>query len=223
MNILKTISAKAMGAATVGALAVCVPAAAVLAPAAPAAAQARAGSLHRAERALRAITTMKADFTQTDRSGQALTGELTIRMPGRIRFEYSEDVNMLIVSNGRQLAIADYDVQQLERYPVSDSPLGALLDSNHDLKQYGRVVSTNSPSVVSIAVSDPDKPEFPELTLIFVEKPSAPGGLELSAWVALDSQNIRTTVRLSNHRYGMSIPDSAFRYRDPRGTSRRPG
>lgn len=223
MDILKTIFTKALGAASVGALAVCMPVA-VLAPAAPAAAQASSNtSLARAERALRAITTMKADFTQTDRSGQTLSGELTIRMPGHIRFEYSDDVNMLIVSNGRQLAVADYDVQQLERYPVSDSPLGALLDPNHDLKQYGRVVSTNSPRVVSIAVSDPAKPEFPELTLVFVEKPSAPGGLELSAWVALDSQNIRTTVRLSNHRYGMAVPDSTFRYRDPRGTSRRPG
>ncbi len=222
MNNFKSIFAKAMGAASAGALAVCVPAA-VLAPAAPAAAQSgTSASLARAERALRAITTMKADFTQTDRSGQTLTGELTIRMPGHIRFEYSDDVNMLIVSDGRQLAIADYDVQQLERYPVSDSPLGALLDPDHDLEQYGRVVSTNSPRVVSVAVSDPDKPEFPELTLVFVEKAGAPGGLELSAWVALDSQNVRTTVRLSNHRYGMSVPDSAFRYRDPRGTSRRP-
>ncbi len=223
MDKLKNLTAKALGAATAGALAICVPAAAVLAPALPAAAQSSASSLERAERALRAITTMKADFTQTDRSGQTMSGELTIRMPGKIRFEYSDDVNMLIVSNGRQLAIADYDVQQLERYPVSDSPLGALLDPDHDLKQYGRVVSTNSPRVVSIAVSDPNKPEFPELTLVFVEKPSAPGGLELSAWVALDSQNVRTTVRLTNHRYGMSVPDSAFRYRDPRGTSRRPG
>ena len=57
--------------------------------------------------------------------------------------------------------------------------------------------------------------------MVFVRNPSAPGGLELTSWVALDSQNKRTTVRLSNHRYGMSVPDSAFTYRDPRNTSRR--
>lgn len=220
MDRLKALSIKALGAATAGALAVCAPVA-LLAPATPAAAQSDA-RLDRAVRALRSITTMKANFTQTDRGGQVLTGELTLRNPGRIRFEYSNDVNMLIVSNGRSLAIADYDVQQLERYPISDSPLGALLDPDKDLAQYGRVVATNSPQVISVAVSDPNKPEFPELTLIFVEKPGAPAGLELSAWVALDSQNVRTTVRLSNHRYGMSVPDSAFTYRDPRGTSRRP-
>jgi len=41
--------------------------------------------------------------------------------------------------------------------------------------------------------------------------------------VALDAQNKRTTVRLSNQRYGMSVADSTFNYRDPRRTTRRPG
>ena len=41
-------------------------------------------------------------------------------------------------------------------------------------------------------------------------------------FIALDAQNKRTTVRLSNQRYGMSVSDSTFTYRDPRRTSRRP-
>ena len=61
------------------------------------------------------------------------------------------------------------------------------------------------------------------IAMVFVRNPSAPGGLELSSWVALDAQNKRTTVRLSNQRYGVSVPNSAFTYRDPRRTSRRPG
>ncbi len=61
------------------------------------------------------------------------------------------------------------------------------------------------------------------ITLIFVKKAGAPGGLELVSWVALDSQNQRTTIRLSNHRYGVAVPDSTFRCKDPRVTTRRPG
>jgi hypothetical protein len=30
-------------------------------------------------------------------------------------------------------------------------------------------------------------------------------------------------VRLSNHRYGVAVPNSAFTFRDPRRSSRRPG
>jgi outer membrane lipoprotein-sorting protein len=225
MNSLKHISTRMLGAASAGALAILAPAilapAALVLPAAPAAAQS-ASQLDRAVRALRGITTLRADFTQSDRSGQTVSGTLTIKNPGRIRFQYSDDVNMLVVSNGSTLTLVDYDVQQVERYPIRNSPLGALLDPDRDVARYGSVVPTNSPGVISVAVNDPERPEFPQMTLIFVEKASAPGGLELASWVALDSQNSRTTVRLRNHRYGMSVSDSTFTYRDPRTAGRRP-
>ena len=220
MNRLKTLSARVLGAASAGALAILAPVA-LVAPAPPAAAQS-ATQVDRAVRALRAITTMRADFTQSDRSGQTVSGTLTLKNPGKIRFQYSDDVNMLIVSNGATLTMVDYDVQQVERYPIRNSPLGALLDPQRDVARYGRVVPTNNAGVISIAVQDTGRPEFPQITLIFVEKASAPGGLELASWVALDAQNNRTTVRLSNHRYGMSVADSTFTYRDPRRTGRRP-
>ena len=51
--------------------------------------------------------------------------------------------------------------------------------------------------------------------------PAAPGGLELNSWVALDSQNKRTTVRLANQRYGIPIPANTFRWNDPRSTGRK--
>jgi outer membrane lipoprotein-sorting protein len=219
-NLLIRISAKTWGAAAVGALVLSVPTTLAI-PAAPAAAQA-SGQLDRAVRALRAISTMRASFTQSDRTGQTLSGTLTLRSPGRIRFEYSQDVNMLIVSNGSTLTLVDYDVQQVERWPIRNSPLGALLDPNRDVVRFGRLVPTNSAGVVSIAVEDPSRPEYGQITLIFVERAGAPGGLELNSWVALDSQNTRTTVRLSNHAYGMSVPDSAFTFRDPRRSGRRP-
>ncbi len=221
MTNLKHRFTRIWGAAAVGALAVSAPAAVLMVPAAPVSAQAT-GQLQRAASALRAITTLRADFTQTDRNGQALNGTLTLRNPGRIRFQYSSDVNMLVVSNGSTLSVIDYDVQQVERWPIRNSPLGALLDPNRDISRYGRVVPTGAANVVSIQVADPDRPEIPQITLIFVEKAGAPGGLELASWVALDAQNSRTTVRLRNHRYGGSVPDSAFTFRDPRASSRRP-
>ncbi|HSG35597.1 MAG TPA: outer membrane lipoprotein carrier protein LolA [Sphingomonadaceae bacterium] len=201
-------------------LAAAVPAA-MIAPAIPAAAA--DARIDRAVAALRGISTLKADFVQTDRNGQRVTGVLTLKRPGKIRFEYEEAVNVLIVSNGSSLNFIDYDVRQVERWPIKNSPLGALLDPNRDVAQYGSLVPTNSPDVISIEVRDPDKPEFGMMNLIFVSKPSAPGGLELVSWVQLDAQNKRTTVRLTNHRYGVSVPESTFRWRDPRVTTRRPG
>jgi outer membrane lipoprotein-sorting protein len=185
----------------------------------PAAAQ--ADQLDQVVRALRSITTMRADFSQTDRSGQTLRGVLTLKNPGKISFDY-QGGDMRIVSNGRSLVFADYEVNQLQRWPIGNSPLGALLDPNRDVKRYGKLLPTSNPNVISVEVKDSSKPEYGTIAMVFVRNPSAPGGLELSSWVALDAQNKRTTVRLSNQRYGVSVPDSAFTYRDPRNTSRRP-
>ena len=206
-------------AAMAGALALAVPAAIAL-PAATAVAQ--ADKLDQVVSALRGISTMKADFTQTDRNGQSVRGELTLKNPGRIRFEYEKGVNMLVVSNGSRLTLIDYDVNQVQSWPIGNSPLGALLDPKRDVKRYGELQPTSNPNVISVAVKDPKKPEYGTFTFVFVRDAEAPGGLELNSWVALDAQNKRTTVRLSNQRYGVSVADSAFTYRDPRTTSRRP-
>jgi outer membrane lipoprotein-sorting protein len=177
--------------------------------------------LDQAVAALRGISTMRADFTQTDRNGQRVTGVMTLKRPGRIRFQYQQGVPMLIVSDGKALTMIDYEVRQVQRWPISNSPLGALLDPNRDVARFGTLQPTADPNVISIEVRDRSHPEYGVITLIFVRKPSAPGGLELTTWVALDSQNKRTTIRLANHQYGLAVSDNAFRWNDPRTPSRR--
>jgi outer membrane lipoprotein-sorting protein len=193
------------------------------APAAPeaAAAQSTEQQLDQVVAALRAITTMTADFTQTDRNGRTVRGKLTLKRPGKIRFEYEKGVNMLLVGDGKALTFLDYDVNQKQRWPIGNSPLGALIDPKREVKKYGKVVATGNPNVYSVQVKD--SRNGIAITLIFVKDAGAPGGLELTSWVALDAQNQRTTVRLSNQRYGMAVADSAFRYKEPRSSSRRSG
>jgi outer membrane lipoprotein-sorting protein len=222
MMSIKNIAITPLRAAIAGALAVSVPAASLLAPAAPATAQSQA-ELDRVVAALRGISTMKANFTQTDRKGQTVAGVMTLKRPGKIRFEYEKGVPMLLVSNGKSMTLVDYEVNQVQRWPISNSPLGALLDPNRDVKRFGKLVPTGHSDVVGVEVRDPKKPEFGVITLLFQRNAAAPGGLQLTNWVALDSQNHRTTVRLSGHRYGMAVAESAFTYRDPRRSSRRPG
>lgn len=197
------------------------PAGGMLAPA-PLAAQASAGDLDRVVTALRAISTLRADFSQTDRQGNTATGVMTLKRPGKIRFDYGKKSDFLVVSNGKSLYVVDYQVNQVERWPISNSPLGALFDPDRDVKRYGKLMPTGNADVISVEVRDPAKPEFGVINLIFVRNPSAPGGLQLSHWVALDAQNHRTTVRLANHRYGLAVADSTFTFRDPRKASRRP-
>src|SRR5690606_24280394 len=41
---------------------------------------------------LKAVDTMTADFSQTDRRGQVLNGALTLKRPGKVRFQYQKGV-----------------------------------------------------------------------------------------------------------------------------------
>lgn len=207
-------------ASAVALAALSVPAFLPVAPA-RAASPADARQLEQAVAALRGISTMKADFIQTDRKGQTVRGTLTLKSPGRIRFQYEKSAQMLIVGDGKALTMVDYGVRQVQRWPISDSPLGALLDPRRDVARFGKVQPTGNPAVVSIEVRDRSHPEYGVITLIFMRKPSAPGGLELTYWVALDSQNQRTTIALSNQRYGMAVADNEFRWNDPRLKARR--
>jgi outer membrane lipoprotein-sorting protein len=189
---------------------------------APVAAQS-AGDLDRVVAALREISTMRADFTQTDRQGTTVRGVMTLKRPGKIRFDYGKNADFLVISNGKSLYMVDYEVNQVERWPIGNSPLGALFDPGKDVKKFGKLVPTGNPDVLSVEVRDPKKPEFGMINLIFVRNSAAPGGFQLTHWVALDAQNNRTRVQLSNQRYGVAVADSTFTFKDPRRSARRPG
>ena len=181
-----------------------------------ASAQQPSDSLAQVNAYIRAVKSMTADFAQTDRNGQTLTGKLMLKQPGKIRFEYQKGVPLLIVGDGKSLTMIDYEVRQVQRWPIGNSPLGALLDPNRDLSKYGKVVPSGDPRILMVEARDPKRPEYGVITLIFQRKASAPAGLQMYGWVALDSQNNRTSIRLSNLRYGVPVADSAFKWRDPR-------
>lgn len=165
---------------------------------------------------MQAVTTMNATFTQTDRNGQSLTGKLLLKRPGHVRFEYQKGVPLLIVADGKALTMVDYEVKQVQRWPIKNSPLAALLDPGKDLSRFGKLVTTSNPNVVSVEVRDPKRPEYGTMTMIFIKQAGAPGGLTLNGWVALDSKNNRTTVRLGNVKFNQPIAQSSFSWRDPR-------
>jgi outer membrane lipoprotein-sorting protein len=165
---------------------------------------------------LKAVTTMTAGFTQTDRAGKVLSGTLTLKRPGKIRFQYQQGVPLLIVGDGKALTFIDYSVKQVSRWPIGNSPLSALLDPGKDSRNFARIVPAGDSRVVLAEARDPRRPEFGSITLAFARDGAAPSGLRLQGWVALDAQNNRTTVRLNNQQFNVAVSDQAFTWRDPR-------
>lgn len=165
---------------------------------------------------LKSVSTMTAAFAQTDRAGKTVTGMLTLKRPGRIRFQYEKGVPILIVSDGKALTFIDYSVKQVQRWPIGNSPLGVLLDPDKDLTRFAKLVQTGDPRLVVVEARDPKRPQYGVITLAFSREASAPAGLMLQGWVTLDSQGNRTSIRLTNQQFNATVSDEAFNWRDPR-------
>lgn len=184
-----------------------------IAIAAPAPAQ--TASLATVSAHLRGITTMTADFVQTDRNGKSLSGTLSLRQPGRIRFQYQKGVPLLIIGDGSALWMIDYSVRQVSRWPVGNSPLSVLIDPRKDMSRFARITPSAVPGQIMVEARDPKHPEFGTISIAFA-RGAGPGGLVLKGWTVLDAQNGRSTVRLTNQRFGMPISDGTFKWDDPR-------
>jgi len=176
---------------------------------------ASAASLDQVASHLRGITTMSADFVQTDRNGKSLAGRLSLRQPGKIRFQYEKGVPLLIVGDGKALTVIDYSVRQVSRWPTGNSPLSVLINPQKDMARFAKIVPSVVPGTIMVEARDPKHPEFGTITIAF-GRGAGPGGLQLQGWTVLDAQNGRSTVRLSNQRFGVPISDQTFKWDDPR-------
>jgi outer membrane lipoprotein-sorting protein len=113
------------------------------------------------------------------------------------------------------LTFIDYDVRDVQRWPINDSPLSILLNPGQDISRFGRV-TRNDAQVLMVEARDPRRREFGTITIAFAKVAGAPGGLILQGWNMVDAQNQRTNIRLSGQRFNVPVADSLFSYRDPR-------
>ena len=186
---------------------------AALVVAAPVVAAAPSPDLARLKAHLGAVQTMTANFTQIDDKGRVQNGTLQMKRPGRIRFEYGGG-DVLLVANGKTLNFLDYAVGQKSSWPLGRTPLGPLLSDSPDFNGKAQILPSNDSRVVVARAKNAG--QYGQLTLAFLRNGSAPGGLQLYGWTAIDPQNHKTTVRLSNVRFNVAVPESAFTYAEPK-------
>jgi outer membrane lipoprotein-sorting protein len=188
----------------------------MVALAAPVAA-AESPDLARLKSHISAVQTMTAEFSQTDYRGRTQRGTMQLKRPGRVRVEYAGN-DPLIVADGKSLIFLDYAVGQKSSYPLAKTPLAPLLSSSPDFNGRAQILPSNDPRVV---VARARNTSYGQITLAFLRSSSAPGGLQLYGWTGIDPQGHRTTVRLSNVRYNVAVPESAFAYAEPKKRAKR--
>ena len=184
-----------------------------LAAAGPALAAQGSPDLARLKAHLSAVQTMTANFSQTDAKGRVDSGSLQMKRPGRIRFAYSGG-DLLLVADGQRLTFLDYSVGQKSSWPLGRTPLGPLLSASPDFNGKAEILPSADSRVVVARARNSG--QYGQLTLAFLRSASAPGGLQLYGWTAIDPQGHRTTVKLSDVRFNVAVPDSAFTYAEPK-------
>lgn len=170
------------------------------------------------------VTSLKAKFRQVNPNGTIARGNMLLRRPGKIRFDYEDDYPFLIVSDGRILNLVDFEIGKVSKWPISDTPLKMLLGTGVDLVKLGARVEANpggAQGFIAVTAGNPKKREQGEITLFFLESPTAAGGLILDSWRVLDGQGKVTQVTLDDQQANAQMDASAWTFEDPRAAAKR--
>lgn len=179
--------------------------AAVILTATPAVAQEL--SLDQVSAYLNGLQTAQGGFTQINADGTLSTGQIFIKRPGRIRFEYNAPDNSLVMAGGGQVAIFDPRSNNgPDRYPLNQTPLKVILERNVDLGQARMVTGhTSDGTTTTVTAQDPAHPQYGNIQMVFTANP-----IELRQWIVTDDVGSQTTVILNDLVRGGRIRDIKF-------------
>ncbi|TDQ84268.1 outer membrane lipoprotein-sorting protein [Dongia mobilis] len=161
----------------------------------------------RIEDYLNGITTMQAKFQQYSAKGGIAFGTIYLKRPGFIRIEYDPPSPMLIVSDSVSLHYYDPELDQINRVPVSSSPIWFLLKD--EVRFGGDVTVTafqRAPNSFAITIRQTDDAEEGAVMLELGDRP-----LELRQWTVTDAKSQEVRVGLFNAQFGMDLDQQLFR------------
>ena len=160
---------------------------------------------------LNSIKTLSARFLQVDSDGNVTNGQLYLRRPGRLRFEYDDPSPLLIVADGIWLILHDRELGQVSRYPLYESPLGALVDEPVNLREKVEVVRVEQGlGILRIMVVDRANPDEGWIDITFTEPP-----LLLRQWKVRDTQGGTIELSLTDIRVNQKLDPNLFFFEDP--------
>ena len=164
-------------------------------------------SLNQISQYMNGLQTAQGGFTQINADGTLSTGQIYIKRPGRIRFEYNAPDNSLVMAGGGQVAIFDPKSNNgPDRYPLNQTPLKIILERNVNFGQARMVTGhTSDGTTTTVTAQDPDHPEYDNIQMVFTANPT-----ELRQWIVTDDVGSQTTVILNDMVAGGSIGEIKF-------------
>ncbi|MEM9128577.1 MAG: outer membrane lipoprotein carrier protein LolA [Pseudomonadota bacterium] len=164
-------------------------------------------SLAEASSYLNSFRTASGEFTQINDDGTISTGQVFIKRPGRVRFEYNPPEQVLVVADGDTVGIVDAKSNTTpEAYPLHRTPLKIILARSVNLGRERMVTGHSSDgTTTTVRAQDPANPEYGSIELIFTDAP-----VQLRQWVINDAGGGKTTVVLGELKTDVKIDDERF-------------
>ena len=156
---------------------------------------------------LNSFKSAQGKFTQINEDQTISTGQIYIKRPGRVRFEYDPPDETLVLADGTRVGVIDPKSNTgPEAYPLHRTPLKIILANNVDFTRERMVTGHESDGkTTTVRAQDPENPEYGSIELVFTDNP-----VELRQWVVTDDTGTRTTVVLGDLKTGMQLDDEQF-------------
>jgi len=140
------------------------------------------------------LTNLKGTFVQTSGDNKRQRGKFYISRPGRFRFEFNLPSRVVIISDGRYVAIQDHDLNTDSRWELSYTPFRALLQKDVDLLRDARMVEVQEvDNTIIIAFEDKSGDASSRIKLFVTAAPE----MQIKGWIAKDAQGLETRVDLT--------------------------
>ncbi len=176
-----------------------------------------AENLQKIENYLNSMKSIEATFVQMASNGSTAEGRLFIKKPNKIRMEYAEPTNVLIVGNGEDIVYNDLDLDQVTHIDYDDIPASMILSDK--IKIDGEKVKIidfyQDTGSTSITLDYTDKGDVGPITLVFSNNP-----MELKQWKIVDPQSVEVSVSLYDAKKDHEIDDEVFKFKNKKTSSR---
>ena len=173
--------------------------------------------LKRVDYAMNHTASFSGRFAQYAADGSFAQGQVYIKRPGKLRFEYDAPNPLLIVSDGVTLAQQDKALETIDRVPLSATPLNYFLKENINLAEDTEIIGlVKTYNEWRVTARDGSGEMDGVMTMVFDAST-----LALKEWIIADSFGGETRVLLSELKYNERINPRLFILRDENRRDRR--
>jgi outer membrane lipoprotein-sorting protein len=176
------------------------------------------GLVNKATAYLQNLQEVEGRFEQTNPRGSVQAGDVFLKRPGKARFQYDPPSGLVVVSDGKNVAVWDSRLRTFDRTPLGATPLAILLARKVSLDQdveVFRVGAYDDGFYLSARSASGQARTEGYITMVFGGSP-----LTLRGWTLVDGQGQATKVKITSLA-PTAVKPELFVLNDPRSPEER--